>query len=343
MALRKAYQEAAEHAGGMEVRKFRIGGHIVWVCFAGKALEPYLGSAFAHLVSDSRDHPDLKIFAWDSRTTRVPLPDEIGELDQYHAGGMPNADAEDGIFSAYQRPDSGLTLFAPEYGEGIYWLPGDSAPRVDDRSSPFRAILSWWMRDVQKQVIHAAAVGWGPAGALLAAPAHSGKSTTALACLTAGLRYVGDDYCLLSMTRGPVAHSLYSSAKLDGDNVARFPGLQPLLANPGTLDVEKAVFFLAGGFRTQMAERLSISALLVPQIANLAAPELEPISAAAALAALAPSSLLQLSAARPEALRMMAQLVRSVPAFQLRLPGDVSLVPPVIRRLLERLERGGSE
>ena len=64
-----------------------------------------------------------------------------------------------------------------------------------------------------------------------------------------------------------------------------------------------------------------------------------PTTHAAALVALAPSTVLQLHTAGSEALQYMARLVREVPAFVLELGSDVSEIPGVILALLDELGR----
>jgi hypothetical protein len=63
-----------------------------------------------------------------------------------------------------------------------------------------------------------------------------------------------------------------------------------------------------------------------------------PASRAAALTALAPSTVFQLHTAGSEALQYMAQLVRRVPAYVLELGSDVPEIPGVILDLLDQLK-----
>ena len=55
------------------------------------------------------------------------------------------------------------------------------------------------------------------------------------------------------------------------------------------------------------------------------------------LAALAPSTLLQLVPAQQEALSAMAGLLGDIPAFGLDVGGPTELIPPAIERLLNQL------
>ena len=55
-----------------------------------------------------------------------------------------------------------------------------------------------------------------------------GKSTAALCCLCNGLDYIGDDYVLVQLGPIPTVHSLYCTAKLNHDQMARFAKLADL-------------------------------------------------------------------------------------------------------------------
>ncbi|MCA1554990.1 MAG: serine kinase, partial [Chloroflexi bacterium] len=118
-------------------------------------------------------------------------------------------------------------------------------------------LLNWWLSAEQQQVVHAAAVGRDGAGVLLVGPNHSGKSTAALACLTAGFEFAGDDHVLLGMKTQLSAHCLYSSAKLKPSQVQTFPDLSAALSNVANLDSEKALPFLDPQYRKQITTHLS--------------------------------------------------------------------------------------
>ena len=70
-----------------------------------------------------------------------------------------------------------------------------------ERGKPFRVLLSVWLHDRGVQVVHAALVARGDRGVLLPGRGGAGKTTSALTCLLAGFRYLGDDYVGLE---GPV-------------------------------------------------------------------------------------------------------------------------------------------
>ena len=92
-------------------------------------------------------------------------------------------------------------------------------------SAPFRNLFHWALGDSGLAFAHAAAVGTAAGGILLAGRGGAGKSTTAMACVHAGWRYVADDYCVLDVSGHPSTHTLYGSAKISPWALARLPEL----------------------------------------------------------------------------------------------------------------------
>jgi hypothetical protein len=177
-------------------------------------------------------------------------------------------------------------------------------------------------------------VGTRDGGALLVGRGGSGKSTTALACLEAGLQYAGDDHCLVSIDPIPYAHSLYSSGKLNPDSLERLPALRAAVANGDRLDCEKALLLLAPFAPDRVVAGFPLRAIILPQVHGGPETELRPASPAAALLALAPSTLLPLPKSHGAGLAALATLTRQLPCYHLRLGACLQDAPRVIARLL---------
>src|SRR5690606_23216096 len=103
-------------------------------------------------------------------------------------------------------------------------------PRWFDRA-PFRTILTWWAADQGLPLLHASAVADDSGAVAIAGASGAGKSTTALACLAAGLRIVGDDACLVRFDPEPTIYSIYARAKLEPDALAKLPSLASLIVD----------------------------------------------------------------------------------------------------------------
>ena len=144
---------------------------------------------------------------------------------------------------------------------------------------------------------------------MLVGAGGSGKSTCALSCLTSDLLYAGDDYVGVQLEPEPRVLSLFCSGKLEPDHAELLPHLpSPSFAGDGALE-EKSVFYVAERFPERMCRGFPLRAIVAPRVQG-AEPQVTERGPAQVLAALAPSTLLQLVPARQEALSAMAGLLR---------------------------------
>ena len=173
---------------------------------------------------------------------------------------------------------------------------------------------------------------------MLAGKSGSGKSTTALACLDSldsKLLYASDDYCLLATEPAPYVYSLYNSAKLDVEHLSRrVPHLRSLISNPEELETEKALFFVSQHQKEKITTGFPLRAILLPHVTGRLESTLAPASPIAALKALAPSSIFQLSGAGQADFQAMAKLVKQVPCYRLELGTELARIPEIILELL---------
>ena len=213
----------------------------------------------------------------------------------------------------------------------VYWVARRRQIRWYESAAPLRPLLHWTLSTEDRFVVHAGAVGDTRCGALIAGGSGSGKTSTALACLEAGMGYAGDDYVLLDVGGVPLAHSLFCTAKCDPPALRSVPGLLDTVGNPDRLDVEKAVLYLHPRRRLRLAHTVRVTALILPAVGARERPRLRRISPAEGLARLAPSSIFQLPHAGGGELRTMAELARRVPSFMLELGGDLGPVPGLVR------------
>ena len=213
-------------------------------------------------------------------------------------------------------------------------MPDAGSVPYYETGAPLRVIFQWWLGRRRCQLAHAAAVGLGTGAVLLAGKGGSGKSTAALACLLAGLDYLGDDYVLLSDEPEPYVHGLYSTAKLNADNVSRLPALASRVKNADRLGREKALFFMQEHFPQQIRVGMPLRAILLPRVTGERQTRLERTSAAAALAALGTSTVFQLAGAGQEAFEILAGVVAALPCYVLLAGTEIDAIPKVISDLL---------
>jgi hypothetical protein len=324
-------------------RGYTIAGLPVLLRFANEAMFRRLTRAFAHLQA-SHLEPALTVHLWDSSATDAPTlpayrPDPAAPGAVIHFSEGP-------VQALYQPALRALSVLDNDHGVGWFWT--ENALRLPEWecATPIRHILHWSLASRGVQQLHAAAVGTPSGGVLVVGKGGSGKSTVALASLAAGFLYAGDDYVAASVDGNPVVHSLYSSGKLDPHHVKRFPHLltahriEPE-ADPATapFDRDKTVIYLHESHRATDTEGFRIRAIVIPRIVGHGETLLSPVSRPRALAALAPSTIVQLHTAGKDALASMRELVGRVPAFELALGANVEDAPNVIRDLLERLTR----
>lgn len=324
--------DAAAAAVGPRERTLRIADAPVRVCFAGASLEEQLGRALGHLSVDREEAPALTIQLWDSEHSGVAPP----SLPEAEPGAPRGAVlyADDGRRRAAYHPGLGL-LSAYDRGAGRAWFWCRSAGELPfwEPAAPLRQILHWWLGERGLLLLHGGAVGTGDGGLLLVGRGGSGKSTCALVSLAAGLLYAGDDYVAVSPGPEPLVHGLYCSGKLEPGHARLLRHLPaPGFQGDAAAD-EKSIFYLDDGFAPQLSHGFPLRALVAPVVRG-SEPLFERLAAPQALAALAPSTLLQLVPARQDALSAMARLLERVPAFRLEVGGPVEALPAVLKRIL---------
>jgi hypothetical protein len=185
-------------------------------------------------------------------------------------------------------------------------------------------------------LVHAGAVGFPEGGVLLVGKGGSGKSTSSLASLVNGWRYVSDDYCLLASKNTPYVYSLYNSAKLNAAHLEKFPTLLPGISNPKELGDEKALLFLHQHQPARLISGFPIKAVFIPRITGRPETVAVPVSPAAALQALAPSSLFQLPGTGRAEFHALAEFVKKVPCYQLELGTILDQIPQTMLAVLKR-------
>jgi hypothetical protein len=321
---------AAEGSAGALDRWYEIGGLTLQVRFAGPALLSALTPALEHLASSPTPTPHLLVRVWDSASTGVEVPPS----PEATAAGPVDDGAQ--VHVVFQPDPTSLSLFVPALHEAIHWVPDARTITVHQRAAPLRPILDWWQRERGRQLVHGGAVGAGHGGVLLAGGSGSGKSTTALACLLSGLDYLGDDYVLLGEEDGATIHSLYSAAKLKPDHAGVFPSLVTRMVNAERPPAEKALWFIQALHPERLRPRVAARAVVVPHVAHAAATRVTRISSAAALLALAPSTIVQLSGAGDDSLKFMARFVSGLPCYRLELGREPASIASAVRTLLDR-------
>jgi hypothetical protein len=193
------------------------------------------------------------------------------------------------------------------------------------KASPFRTLFHWLMERHGRQLLHAAAVATEHGGVLIVGRGGVGKSSTALACLDAGLGYVGDDYVVVGLDPEPRAYSLYNTAKLEPRQTARFPNLAGFVRAPEPGD-EKSVLCLYPDLASQIMLDTRLKAVITPRFSSHGVTSFEAVTVSALSRAAAFTTLAQLPHAGAAAHDFIARLIATVPGRTIALGPDLGEV-----------------
>lgn len=333
--LRDAHEAAAEAAGDVRERHFRIAGSHVALRLAGEAPEEPFTAALAHLACEPVYEPDLTVLVFDTDSTGVRPPTAPWQPGQVREAGVVEAFSGPRFRTVLQIAVEMLSMVDRDSRTAVCWVRDAAGLPMPERAAPMRRLLQGWLADRGLVLAHAAAVGTAGGGVLLTGRGGVGKSCTALACLDSPLLYAADDYCAVDPGAAPWVHSLYGTGKAHAADVESFPLLGPMVANPDELPREKAVFHLHRHLPQRLSAGFPLRAILLPRVEERTA--LEPVSGGAVMRALAPTSVLLSPQNGAPTLTSLADLVRRLPSYELRLGPDRSETPGVIADLLEEL------
>lgn len=330
-----AYQRAEVDADGPIIRDYKIGNRSIKLVFAGDALLRHLTPAIQHLATSDNLPAELEIYIWDNKSTGIEIPPSPWDVSDIISRGEIWRFESSQFKISYSSHNHSFFLLNVNNNSGIYYTDSSKWVSQHDCGAPLLQILKWWFDHHQAHILHAAAIGTSKGAVLLVGKGGSGKSTTALTCLDAGLTYLGDDYSLLINQGKPTIYSLYCSGKVDLENINWFPSFADDISPHEFPEAEKALFLFHPSKRSQLTTGLPIKAVLIPKINHELMPKLTRISPAQAFVSLAPSTILQFRGSDNQALSGMSKLVRQVPCYELSLSDELSTIPTLISTLLE--------
>jgi hypothetical protein len=329
---RERFESAAACSGVVE-RRFRVAERHLRLRFAGRALEDRLTPAIEHLATLDDGTPEITVCLFDTATTGAGL--RAGwDASAFRPRGEIVGFNTERYRTVFQQGADAFLMLDRQQREAVYWVSDAGQVPYWERSFPLRTAFHWWFEDLPLQPVHAAAVGFADGGVLITGPSGCGKSTTALACLNSELLYAGDDYVLVQHAPSPHVYCLYGTAKLEPENLVRFPALEPFLDNPDHLDREKALVFLRTWMPGKLNAGFPIRALVTPRVTGRRNTLLIRAGALEAVRALAPTTLYHLPGAERKAFAKIAALVRQLPCYVLEVGTDLPQIPVRIMELL---------
>jgi hypothetical protein len=343
-AAAEAFETAAARSARLEMH-FQAGQEIIHLRFAGPGLYPLLTPALEHLRCDplpSEVIPALTICCFDTESSGVPMPPPAWGLESYGRSGEIIGFNTERIHTLYMVGLDIFQMFDRERRQAIYWVRRAAVIPYWETSFAFRTILHWWTIDRPYQLMHAGAVGFAEGGVLIAGPSGSGKTTTTLSCLDSNLLYAGDDYLMAGVDESatsapadpPHAYSLYNTAKLLPDSLARLPALTRFVTNSDRLDTEKAMVFLHRSRPEKVVAGFPIRAILTPRVTGERNTRIVPSSPLGSLRALLPTTVFHLPGGTQAIHRKIAALARKVPGYILEAGTDLTQIPAEIERFI---------
>jgi hypothetical protein len=333
----------AQRACGTVEHVFDVAGTKVRLLFAGERLVPDLVPALEHLRSAPGSHPDVTFNIWDSESTGVTMPPPPCDRTHFTDRGDLWGFTSERYRLAFHWIECSVNLMDRHERTGIFWIQASHTLPYWTKASPLRTLFHWWMEMNGRQLLHAAAVGDHNGAVLITGRGGVGKSTTALASLAHGMNYVADDYLIVSLDPEPAVYSLYSTAKLNPDQVGTFPELAPLASSLGLQGDEKAVLRLFPKFAAQIARAMPLRAIVTPRFTTHDATTFTPVSRELLHRAAAFTTMSQLPYAGRYTHDFIGRLTERVPGFEIALGSDLTGVVRAISQLLaEGAETAGS-
>jgi hypothetical protein len=210
----------------------------------------------------------------------------------------------------------------------LSWVDDVGNRRAHTRHRPLAEVFAAWFSTRGMLLLHAAAVGDADGVVLVVGHGGSGKSTTAVLCARAGLRFLADDFCLLEPGELPRAHSIHRTAKLRPPSAH----VDAALATRPPDTIEGDRYFLVDEEATVASA--PVRAILAVAPTGSATPRLERVCADDVVQLLLPTAL-KVPAGGDGALRQWMRaahtLARTVDAYRLDLTWDTDRVVELVR------------
>ncbi|MCU1360940.1 MAG: hypothetical protein JWN99_2229 [Ilumatobacteraceae bacterium] len=333
--LLDAAETAAANVGGWRVRNVRLGRRVIAFRSTDDRVHSMLGRTMGHLRTD--DPADTTISVCDTETTGVPRPVEPSWATETWRHESPAT-------VLYQDRDRDSVAWSDaERAVALMWIPAEASIPPWERPAPLRSLIDRLLGPTGATLVHGGIVGDERGGVMLAGRGGSGKSTSVVACVAAGLQSGGDDFLLMhNDDRHPTTGwSMYATARLLPESPAwsRFHASAHAIEEPRALadsdgNVIKRTVFLNEQFPGSVRDRFPIRAVAVPVVTDRVTTVAVAMRPSEALRAVAPSSMLHLDP-RQSALTTIAALVGDVPCYWLQVGSDLDSVSRVVDELLD--------
>lgn len=326
----------AERVAGRIVVPLEVAGSRIDLVFAGTRLLVEVMPALRHLVTDSAAPAEATFHLWDGHTTGVRMPPPPCSPDEFTDRGDLWGFDSPRYRAAFHWIEWSVNVMDLETGEGVYWVKFADHLPYWSKASPLRTLFHWALERNGGQLLHAAAVGDENGAVLITGKGGVGKSTTALTGLVHGLRYAADDYLAVRLDPVPTVYSLFSTAKLNAQDIEKFPQLAPYVTNLQSFHGEKAVMRLFPAFEPQIMRAMPLRAVLTPRIEPFPETRFEPADRMTLRRAAAFTTLSQLPYAGQRTQDFIEAMIDRLPRYEIVLGNEPARVVAAIREFLAR-------
>lgn len=322
------------------IRKYySIADTSVCLCFAGEAMISYMTLALEHLSISETSNPDMTLNIWDTESTKIEMPPPPCEWEDFTDRGDIWGFNSMRIKTAFHWSEFSVNLMDMETNTAVYWVKTPSKFPYWVYSSPFRTIFHWWMEKNNCQLLHAAAVGTEDGAVIITGKGGVGKSTTAVICLNNGLFYLSDDYVIVKKGSSPKVYSLYSTAKLNMEDMPKFPALQKFAGQAVEEDQEKEVLFLYPKLKDQLKRKMPLKAILTPEIKKQQNSEIQAVSYWSVQRAMSFTTMSQLPGVGSHTHQYINEFSNSLPCFKIILGSDFNKLTRLIKGFISKPEK----
>jgi hypothetical protein len=333
------FHDLAAVAGAVVARQVSLAGRTVRIEVSAGPMECAVLPPFSHLADHQGSEADLVLCAWDSESTAAPGLSPGWRNEDYRREGYISGFNDDRFHTALQYDPIILRILDMKRHQAAYWTSSALKLPYWEIAAPLRPLLHEWLKRIGLVAVHGGAVGREDGGVFLAGAGGRGKSNVALACLNSELFYASDDFCFLSKSPRWTIHSLYCTGKIAAGDLVRHPHLLGSVSNPDRLDREKALFFLSEKFGNRLIREMPLRAIVLPHVIAHGRSEIVPISVAVAQKEIALSTIELSKWAGSNTLIKVSELLRDLPAYELRLGESIEDVPPLLVKLLNEFRQ----
>ncbi len=329
--------ERAIRAHGGRQFELRIADFDVCIRVVGSEWADAVAAAMGHLQRRGSGgfQPELAIDVWDIGATGIAVSKRATRDPS--APPILMRGSQDGRFVGEER-HHGMTWLDRRGNRIIGFTQCATRLNLDERARPFHKMLSAWLEDRGVQFVHSGLIRHAGRGILFVGNGGAGKSTSSIACLRAGMGYLGDDFIGLGVKDDCfVGYGFYASCLLNVHHIERFPDLKPLGHAPNHSYEEKCVLYLTDAFAHCLRERSTIDALVLPKVVDSETTSFRRATPVETLKAIAPTSVMMLPRPNRAAFERLVQLVQTTPGYWLELGRRVDLIPDAVCALAQSL------